>query len=289
MKISKTGIIDFILITIGTIICGVATYFFMVPSNLAIASVSGVAILIGKFVPLSKAILILILNLVLLIISWFFVGREFTIKSIYPSIGLPVVMMILGHYTPNYHGVMNDQFLDMICYLFLCDLGIALMVVRNASSGGLDVLYKMANKYLNIDFGVATSIVGLFISAPAIFIYDPKTGVLSILGTYVTGIIIDHYVFGMTTKLKVCILSKKNDEICGYIINELHSGVTRYEASGGFTGDKFDEINVIVNRNEYAKLMKHLREVDPDAFATVTNIHDVMYRPKRIAKQHSAK
>jgi len=289
MKISKTGIIDFILITIGTIICGVATYFFMVPSNLAIASVSGVAILIGKFVPLSKAILILILNLVLLIISWFFVGREFTIKSIYPSIGLPVVMMILGHYTPNYHGVMNDQFLDMICYLFLCDLGIALMVVRNASSGGLDVLYKMANKYLNIDFGVATSIVGLFISAPAIFIYDPKTGVLSILGTYVTGIIIDHYVFGMTTKLKVCILSKKNDEICEYIINELHSGVTRYEASGGFTGDKFDEINVIVNRNEYAKLMKHLREVDPNAFATVTNIHDVMYRPKRIAKQHNSK
>ena len=289
MKISKTGIIDFILITIGTIICGVATYFFMVPSNLAIASVSGVAILIGKFVPLSKAVLILILNLVLLIISWFFVGREFTIKSIYPSIGLPVVMMILGHYTPNYHGVMNDQFLDMICYLFLCDLGIALMVVRNASSGGLDVLYKMANKYLNIDFGVATSVVGLFISAPAIFIYDPKTGVLSILGTYVTGIIIDHYVFGMTTKLKVCILSKKNDEICEYIINELHSGVTRYEASGGFTGDKFDEINVIVNRNEYAKLMKHLREVDPDAFATVTNIHDVMYRPKRIAKQHNSK
>lgn len=289
MKMSKTGIIDFILITIGTIICGVATYFFMVPSNLAIASVSGVAILIGKFVPLSKALLILILNLVLLVISWFFVGREFTIKSIYPSIGLPVVMMILGHYTPNYHGVMNDQFLDMICYLFLCDLGIALMFVRNASSGGLDVLYKMANKYLNIDFGVATSVVGLFISAPAIFIYDPKTGVLSILGTYVTGIIIDHYVFGMTTKLKVCILSKKNDEICEYIINELHSGVTRYEASGGFTGDKFDEINVIVNRNEYAKLMKHLREVDPDAFATVTNIHDVMYRPKRIAKQHSAK
>lgn len=289
MKISKTGIIDFILITIGTIICGVATYFFMVPSNLAIASVSGIAILIGKFVPLSKAILILILNLVLLIISWFFVGREFTIKSIYPSIGLPVVMMILGHYTPNYHGVMNDQFLDMICYLFLCDLGIALMVVRNASSGGLDVLYKMANKYLNIDFGVATSVVGLFISAPAIFIYDPKTGVLSILGTYVTGIIIDHYVFGMTTKLKVCILSKKNDEICEYIINELHSGVTRYEASGGFTGDKFDEINVIVNRNEYAKLMKHLREVDPNAFATVTNIHDVMYRPKRIAKQHNSK
>lgn len=289
MKMSKTGIIDFILITIGTIICGVATYFFMVPSNLAIASVSGVAILIGKFVPLSKALLILILNLVLLVISWFFVGREFTIKSIYPSVGLPVVMMILGHYTPNYHGVMNDQFLDMICYLFLCDLGIALMFVRNASSGGLDVLYKMANKYLNIDFGVATSVVGLFISAPAIFIYDPKTGVLSIMGTYVTGIIIDHYVFGMTTKLKVCILSKKNDEICEYIINELHSGVTRYEASGGFTGDKFDEINVIVNRNEYAKLMKHLREVDPDAFATVTNIHDVMYRPKRIAKQHSAK
>ena len=289
MKISKTGIIDFILITIGTIICGVATYFFMVPSNLAIASVSGVAILIGKFVPLSKAVLILILNLVLLVISWFFVGREFTIKSIYPSVGLPVVMMILGHFTPNYHGVMNDQFLDMICYLFLCDLGIALMVVRNASSGGLDVLYKMANKYLNIDFGVATSIVGLFISAPAIFIYDPKTGVLSILCTYVTGIIIDHYVFGMTTKLKVCILSKKNDEICEYIINELHSGVTRYEASGGFTGDKFDEINVIVNRNEYAKLMKHLREVDPNAFATVTNIHDVMYRPKRIAKQHNSK
>ena len=289
MKISKNGIIDFILITVGTIICGAATYFFMVPSNLAIASVSGVAILIGKFIPMSKAMLILILNLVLLVISWFFVGHEFTIKSIYPSVGLPVVMMIFGYFTPNYHGVMNDQFLDMICYLFLCDLGIALMFVRNASSGGLDVLYKMANKYLQIDFGVATSVIGLFISAPAIFIYNPKTGVLSILGTYVTGIIIDHYVFGMTTKLKVCILSKKNDEICEYIIEELHSGVTRYEASGGFTGDKFDEINVIVNRNEYSKLMKHLREVDPDAFATVTNIHDVMYRPKRIAKEHTSK
>ena len=289
MKISKNDIIDFILITVGTIICGAATYFFMVPSNLAIASVSGVAILIGKFIPMSKAMLILILNLVLLVISWFFVGREFTIKSIYPSVGMPVVMMIFGHFTPNYHGVMNDQFLDMICYLFLCDLGIALMFVRNASSGGLDVLYKMANKYLQIDFGVATSVIGLFISAPAIFIYNPKTGVLSILGTYVTGIIIDHYVFGMTTKLKVCILSKKNDEICEYIIDELHSGVTKYEASGGFTGDKFDEINVIVNRNEYVKLMKYLREVEPDAFATVTNIHDVMYRPKRITKEHTSK
>nr|WP_298877975.1 YitT family protein [uncultured Mogibacterium sp.] len=289
MKISKNGIIDFILITVGTIICGAATYFFMVPSNLAIASVSGVAILIGKFIPMSKAMLILILNLVLLVISWFFVGREFTIKSIYPSVGMPVVMMIFGHFTPNYHGVMNDQFLDMICYLFLCDLGIALMFVRNASSGGLDVLYKMANKYLQIDFGVATSVIGLFISAPAIFIYNPKTGVLSILGTYVTGIIIDHYVFGMTTKLKVCILSKKNDEICEYIIDELHSGVTKYEASGGFTGDKFDEINVIVNRNEYVKLMKYLRKVDPDAFATATNIHDVMYRPKRITKEHTSK
>ena len=189
MNISKNGIIDFIVITIGTIICGAATYFFMVPSNLAIASVSGVAILIGKFIPLSKSVLILILNVVLLVISWFFVDREFTIKSAYPSVGLPVVMMVFEYFTPNYHGVMNDQFLDMICYLFLCDLGIALMVVRNASSGGLDVLYKMANKYLSIDFGVATSVVGIVISAPAIFIYDPKTGVLSILGTYITGLL----------------------------------------------------------------------------------------------------
>ena len=109
---------------------------------------------------------ILILNVVLLVISWFFVDREFTIKSAYPSVGLPVVMMVFEYFTPNYHGVMNDQFLDMICYLFLCDLGIALMVVRNASSGGLDVLYKMANKYLSIDFGVATSVVGIVISGP---------------------------------------------------------------------------------------------------------------------------
>lgn len=289
MNISKNGIIDFIVITIGTIICGAATYFFMVPSNLAIASVSGVAILIGKFIPLSKSVLILILNVVLLVISWFFVDREFTIKSAYPSVGLPVVMMVFEYLTPNYHGVMNDQFLDMICYLFLCDLGIALMVVRNASSGGLDVLYKMANKYLSIDFGVATSVVGIVISAPAIFIYDPKTGVLSILGTYITGIIIDHYVFGMTTKLKICILSKKYEEICEYILNELHSGVTIYEASGGFTGEKIKELNVIVNRNEYAKIMKYLKSADPDAFATVTNIHDVMYRPKRISKSDSVK
>lgn len=284
MKMDKTKIIDFIVITIGTIICGVATYYFMLPSNLAIASVSGVAILIGKFIPISKSMLILILNIILLIISWFFVGHEFTIKSTYPSIGLPVVMLILEYFSPNYQGVMGDQFLDMICYLFLCDLGIALMIVRNASSGGLDVLYKIANTYLHIDFGVATSIIGIVISVPAIFIYDPKTGVLSILGTYITGIIIDHYVFGLTTKFKVCILSAKNEQICRYILNELHSGVTLYEASGGFTGDKFKEINVIVNRNEYAKLMKYLKEIDSSAFATVTNIHDVMYRPKKITR-----
>lgn len=280
MKKITHSLQDFLMITFGTAIVAAAVFFFLVPSKLSVASISGLAIVLENYIDLPVSGITMILNLSLLVVGFLLVGREFGSKTVYTSILLPTFIWILERLFPNYTSIMHDPFLDMICYIFLVSIGLAILFNRNASSGGLDIVAKLLNKFFRLDLGTAMSGAGMVVALSSGLVYDAKTVVLSILGTYLNGIILDRFIFGFTIKKRVCVISEKEEEIRQYIIRNLHSGATIYQAQGAYHLEPKKEIITIVDKNEYLKLMNFLDKVDPNAFVTVYDVNKIIYRPK---------
>lgn len=278
---------DLMWISLGIVICGAAIFFFLIPSGLSVGSVSGLAIVLSHIIPIPISIITLICNAALLAVGYLFIGREFGAKTIYTSLLLPVVLRGLERAFPNMPSLMGDPFLDMICYLFLVAVGQTLIFMRNASSGGLDIVGKLLNKFLHIDLGRAIALAGMCVALSSAFFYDAKTVILSVLGTYLSGIILDHFIFGFDPKRRVCILSSHMEELRQFIINDLHSGATIYNALGAYECTPREELVVIVNKQEYAALMDQIRRIDPSAFVTVYTVNDVTYQPKPRHRQQS--
>lgn len=280
MKNKKAIIQEFLMITLATIITGAGVFFFLMPSNLAVGSISGLAIVVANFIPLPISTITMIFNAGLLVIGFALIGKEFGGKTVYTSLLLPVVIGVFEKMFPTYVSMTADPFLDMLGYMFVTGVGLAMLFNRNASSGGLDIVAKLLNKFLHMDLGTAMALPGMVVALSAAFVYDAKIVFLSVLGTYLQGIIIDHFIFGFDMKKRVCIVSEKEEEIRQFILNELHSGATIYEAIGAYNFKKRTEIITIVDKNEYAKLMTFIEKIDSEAFVTIYTVHRVIYRPK---------
>lgn len=273
-------IIDFIMITAGVAIVAVAVYFFMVPSNVSVGSITALAMIFARLVPLSISTLTFIMNVVLLAFGCIFIGKEFGAKTIYCALLLPVFLGIFEVLFPNCASLTSDQTLDVVCYICVVSIGQAILFVRNASSGGLDIVGKFISKYFHMEVGKAVALAGMVVALMSILVSDLKTVILSVLGTYFGGIILDHFIFGTTIKKRVCIISKKEPEILDFILHELHSGATKYHAYGTYSDTQYTEINTIVDKNEYLKLMNFITKVDPAAFVTVYAVNEMRYIPK---------
>ena len=281
MKVKET-IWDFLVITFATAIVAAAVFFFMMPSNVSVGSIAALAMVLANFIPLSVSALTMIMNIVLLIISFLIIGKDFGIKTVYTAMLLPTLMGIFEVVFPDNQSLTNDQTLDVVCYCVLVALAQAMLFVRNASSGGLDIVAKLMNKYLHMELGKAIGLAGMAVALSSAFVYDAKTVALSVLGTYFNGLIVDHFIFGSTIKKRVCVISKKEKEILDFILHELHSGATKYHAYGAYSDAQHTEINTIVDKNEYQKLMNFITKTDPDAFVTVYAVNEMMYKPKSI-------
>ena len=280
MKKSFEVVKEFIMITAATAIVAAAVFFFLIPSHVSVGSISGLAIVIGNFISLPISAITMILNVGLLIIGFLFIGREFGGKTVYTSILLPAIIGIFEKLFPDYTSINGDPLMDMICYVFVVSIGLAMLFNRNASSGGLDIVAKLMNKFLYMDLGNAMFVSGMVVAVSSVLVYEKKIVVLSILGTYLNGIVLDHFIFGSNLKKRVCIVSKKEEEIRNFILHELHSGATIYEAYGAYTMESQKEIIAIVDKNEYAKLMMYIEKEDPTAFVTVYTVNKIIYRPK---------
>lgn len=268
------------ILTGAVAIIAAAVFFFLIPSHTAVSSISGLAIVLSNFIPLSISAITMILNVGLLIIGFILCGPEFGYKTVYTSIMLPVFMGILEALLPNNQSLTGDQALDVLAYILLVSAGLSILFNRNASSGGLDIVAKIMNKFLHMELGKAMSLAGMCVALSAAFVYDSKTVVLSVIGTYFNGIVVDYFIFGQNEKKRVCIVSQKEELVRDFILNDLHSGATIYEAVGAYTLEKRREIIAIVDKHEYQKLMRFMNEKDPDAFMTVYSVHDMRYKPK---------
>ena len=270
-----------VILTMAVAIIAAAVYFFLVPSHTSVSSISGLGIVLSNFVPLQLSAITMILNVVLLIIGFFTCGREFGVKTVYTSVMLPLFLGLFEIIFPNFGSMTDSQELDVLCYILVVSVGLSILFNRNASSGGLDIVAKIMNKYLHMELGKAMSLSGMCVALSAALVYDKKTVVLSILGTYFNGIVLDHFIFDHNIKRRVCIITKKEEELRQFIIHDLHSGATIYEAIGAYNMEKRREIITIVDKGEYQKLMKFINQEDPKAFITVYNVSNMRYQPKK--------
>ena len=269
------------ILTGAVAIIAAAVYFFLLPSHTSVSSISGLGIVLSNFVPLPLSAITMVLNTVLLIIGFFTCGREFGAKTVYTSVMLPVFLRLFERLFPDFGSMTDSQELDVLCYILVVSVGLSILFNRNASSGGLDIVAKIMNKYLHMELGKAMSLSGMCVALSAALVYDKKTVVLSILGTYFNGIVLDHFIFDNSIKRRVCIITEKEETLRQFIINDLHSGATMYEAIGAYNFEKHNEIITIVDKNEYQKLMNFINREDPKAFVTIYNVSSMHYQPKR--------
>lgn len=277
----RNAIKEFILITVGTVIVAAAVFFFMMPSHVSVGSGAALAMVLSNFIPLSVSTITLLMNIGLLILGFILVGPEFGAKTIYCSILMPLVMGVFEWFFPNFQSITQDPLLDVICYILVVGIGLAILFSRNASSGGMDIVAKIMNKFLKVELGKAMSLGGMVIALSSALCYDSKIVVLSVLGTYFGGMIVDHFIFGLNIKRRVCVISEHLDEIIDFVLHDLHSGATLNEIIGAYDNAPRKEMITIVDKQEYRKLMNYVRAIDPKAFVTVYSVSEMRYIPKK--------
>ncbi len=271
---------EYLVITFGAILAACAIFFFMLPSHVAVGSGSALAMVLSNFIPLPVSVLSLLLNIFLLILGFILIGPEFGAKTVYTAILIPLVIGVLEIIFPNFQSLTQDPVLDVICYILLVGLAMAILFSHNASSGGLDIVAKIMNKYLRMDVGKASAVSGIAVALSAAFCYDTKTVVISVLGTYFGGMVVDRFIFGLNIKRRVCVISPKMDEIVQFLLHDLHSGATINEIIGAYDNTVRREVITIVDKQEYRRLMDFVKRVDPKAFVTVYSVNEIRYQPK---------
>ena len=273
---------DFSIITFGAALAAAGIFFFMLPSKVAIGSGTALAMVLHEFIPLPVSTLSLMINVILLIIGFILIGPEFGAKTVYASITIPICLGIFERiFSENFQSLTQDPLIDVLCYILVVGIAMAILFSHNASSGGMDIVAKIIHKYCRIELGRAVSISGIAVALTSVFIADsPKMVILSVLGTYFAGMFVDHFIFGLNIKRRVCIISPKLDEIVNFILYDLHSGASLNELTGAYDKVQRREVITIVDNNEYRKLMAFVRKTDPKAFVTVYSVNEIRYQPK---------
>ncbi len=267
---------EYIMITIAMLIVSAAVYYFMISSGIVIGSVSGLALVLSHLFHIPVSLITFALNGVLLIIGFIFVGKDFGAKTVYTSMLLPVFLGIFEQISPNAGSATGNIVFDLMAYILVAGLGQALLFHVNASSGGLDVVAKIINKFTRMELGKAVTITGIATALTSVLAYDVPTLIISILGTYANGIAVDYFIDGFNKKKRVCILSDDYVVIQEYIMNELHRGVTKYEAQGAYGGKTHTELVTILSQQEYKQLLNYLHCNHTNIFVTVSTVNEVI-------------
>lgn len=273
----KKTIKEYVLITLGLLMVAAGIYFFLVPNNLATGGVSGLAIIISKFIPsVPVGLVMLVLNIILFIIGFLIIGPGFGFKTIYASLGLSGGIWLFEKLIPISKPIANDLMLQLLFGVGISGLGMAIVFNQNASTGGTDIIAKIINKYFHVDMGKSLLMADLLITIGAGLTFGAQAGMYALLGVVLNGFVIDSFINGLNVSKQVTIISSEGMEIKHFIINELERGVTIYDAKGAYSGEPKEVLITIMNRREFIKLKNFIKEIDKRAFITVSDVHEVL-------------
>lgn len=266
----------FIIINIGLILLACGLYFFLIPSNLAVGGTTGLAMVISNIIPsISYSLILIILNIVLFILAFIVLGREFGGYTLYSSLALSAMLAFLERLTPMKEAFTDDLFINLTFGILITGVGVGIVFNQNASTGGTDIVAKIINKYFHLDMGKSLMIPDFLITLAAGFVFGPRIGMYSLLGVVVYTQVIDKIIAGFNIKINMIIISKEHVAINNYIIDELIRGTTLYHATGGYSKEERVIINTIVERNEYIKIRNFVRSIDDRAFVSMSHITEV--------------
>lgn len=278
---------DILTILIAMSIAAAAVYYFLMPSKLVVGSITGLSIVIsGIFekmgIIVKVSVVVFTINAILLVMAYILIGKEFGLKTAIAALVLaPLIDMweAICPYEkilePGSTSVMGDIWFDLICFILILSASQAILFRINASTGGLDILAKIVNKYLHFDIGTSVTIAGIVICCTAFAINPFRLVVIGLIGTWMNGMIVDYFMMSLNKRKRVCIISAEHERIRDYIINTIVRGCSLYEVTGGYSGQKTMEIQSLLTNDEFCNLMAWIRENDIKAFITAGNVSEV--------------
>lgn len=269
---------DFLLLTISTLIIVVGIYFFKFPNNFSFGGVTGIAVILGKILPLSPSVLTFVINMLLMILGFLFLGKEFGIKTIYVSILMSVSLWVMEYIYPLSGPITDEPMLELAFAVALPSLGQAVLFNIGASSGGTDIVAMALRKYSNIDIGRALFISDLFISVIAWPFFGAKTGLFSLLGLMIKTLVIDGVIEGINLCKYFNVVCDNPEPICDYIVNTLHRGASIIEARGAYSHKNKYIILTVLRRGQALQLRMFIKKVEPEAFLMITNTSEIIGR-----------
>ena len=268
---------DFLLINLGLILVGLGICLFKIPNSFATGGVSGLAIIASSFLPnIDVGPMMLIINIILIIVGFFFLGSDFGSKTFYSSFALSGIVWALQRIYPIESPLTDDKMLELIFSIILPAVGSAIVFNRNASTGGTDIVAKILTKHTSLNIGKTLLLTDFFIAAGAGAVFGIKIGMYSVLGLIMKAFMIDLVMEGLNMSKQVVIISSKPEEIKSYIVFQLHRGATIYKAEGAFTHKQEEVITTVLNRRQAIKLRTFIREADHSAFITISNTSETI-------------
>lgn len=273
--LNKNIIKQYILIAAGSFIVAFGVYYFMVPENLATGGISGLSIVLNNYLPLPISLTNFILNIILLILGFIFLGREFGGKTIISVFFLSFFMYLMEVFYPSTKPVTDETLLNLICGIIITSMGLSIVFNQNASTGGTDILAKLFNKYFNLDMGKGLMAADIIVVILAFFTYGIQTGIIGAFGWFLNGIVVNYFIDGFSVKNEVVIITKHPKAVKDYIFEKLDRGVTVYKAEGGYTNESKDIIVTLLERKEYFTLKNELKKMDPESFIIVRAVQEV--------------
>ena len=278
---------ELFIMTAAMTIAAAAVYYFLMPSNLIIGSITGLSMVLSNLftaagIPIKVSLMVTVINAILLILAWFLIGKEFGAKTVSTALILgPLIEMwekILPAeklMEPGATSMMGDIWFDLLCFVLILSISQTILFHINASTGGLDILAKIVNKYLHFDIGTSVTVAGALICCTAFAVNPFRLVVIGIIGTWINGLALDYFTASLNRRKRVCIISKDFDRIRTFIINELSRGCSLYEVTGGYKGDKSMEIQALLTQDEFAKLMDFLKANNVNSFITAGNVSEI--------------
>ena len=278
---------ELLIMTLGMAIAAAAVYYFMMPSKLVLGSISGLSIVITNVlnmvgIPVKMSWIVTTINAILLVLAWLLIGKEFGAKTVYTALILGPLLEFWEKVCPyerlvepGLTSVMGDPLLDLICFVLIVSISQTILFSINASTGGLDILAKIVNKYLHFDIGVSVTVAGALICCTAFAINPFRMVVIGLIGTWMNGLALDYFMASVNKRKRVCIVTDRSEEIRSYIVNSLERGCTLYDVRGGHSGDPHVEIQALLTQDEFSKVMDYVKKNEIHAFITAGNVSEI--------------
>ena len=274
--------------TLGMFLAAAAVHYFLVPSGIVIGSISGLSMVVTGLlsaagINVKVSLIIVIINAILLILAYFLIGSEFGLKTVYTALILGPLMElweliypVSNFFTePGQTSVMNDPWFDLLCFVLLLSASQAVLFRINASTGGLDILAKIVNKYFHFDIGVSVAVAGAAICCTALAINPFRLVVIGLIGTWINGLVVDHFTDSLNRRKNVRVVTDRYDEVRNFIVNDLVRGCSLYPCKGGYSGNDHIEVQALLTQEEFSDLMKYISENNIDSFITAGNVSEV--------------